>query len=140
MNTKMKIAAPALAAMLAIGIAAPASAAHNTAPGNLRSDIAQLDRQIDRALARHQITYREAARLNARVDQLQYSFRQYARGGFTNWELNRLEQRVDAVKFQLARDKRDDGYGNRKGYSDDHTHSDHRDNNRDDWDQTRGKR
>lgn len=140
MNTKMKIAAPALAAMLAVGIAAPASAAHNTAPGNLRSDIAQLDRQIDRALARHQITYREAARLNARMDQLQYSFRQYARGGFTNWELNRLEQRVDEVKFQLARDKRDDRYGNRKGYSDDHTHSDHRDNNRDDWDQTRRKR
>ena len=120
MNTRMKIAAPALAAMLALGISAPASAAQFDTPASLRSDIAQLDKQIDRALARHQITYREAARLNARVDQLQYSFRQYARGGFTNWELNRLEQRIDSVKWQLAQDKRDDRNGNRKQYDNDH--------------------
>ncbi len=71
MKFTAKIAASALAASLAMGVAVPASAAVWDKPGELRSEIAQLDRQIDRAEARRTISRREAAQLNAQVDRLQ---------------------------------------------------------------------
>ncbi|MBD3730048.1 MAG: hypothetical protein IE933_10110 [Sphingomonadales bacterium] len=118
-----KIAAPALAATLAataaIAVAAPASAAHidnsrfDTGRAQ-RTEIAQLDRQVDAALYRHQIDRREAAQLGTKVDRLEVTWRQYARGGFTRGELKALDARIDQVKWQLAKEIRDgkhDSYG-----------------------------
>ncbi len=113
MKIATRIAASALAASLALGVAVPASAAVWDRPGELRSEIAQLDRQIDRAEARRDISHREAARLNAQVDRLEATFRSYARGGFTRYELAAIDSRIDTVKRQLAVQSRDN---NRRGY------------------------
>ena len=102
-----------LATSLALGVAIPASAAAWERPGALRSEIAQLDRQIDRAEARRIISQREAARLSGQVDRLESTFRSYARGGFTRFELASLDSRIEAVKRQLAVQARDD---DRRGY------------------------
>lgn len=108
MNILTKIAAPALAATLAIAVAAPASAAPRFENGQaLRSEIAQLDRQVDRALYRHQIDRREARLLERKVDRLQHTWRSYARGGFTRAELRQLDKQVDTVKWQLAKEIRE---------------------------------
>ncbi len=108
MKIATRIAASALAASLALGVAAPASAAVWDRPGELRSEIAQLDKRIDRAEARRIISHREAAQLNAQVDRLQSMYRSYARGGFTRYELASLDSRVDAVKRQIQVQARDD--------------------------------
>jgi len=100
MTNAKKIVASALAASLAMGIVTPASAAVFNA-GNLRSEIAQLDNQINRAEARRTISHREAQQLDRQVDQLQNAYRAYARGGFTRYELASLNSRVDQVKRQL---------------------------------------
>ena len=107
MTTANKLVASALAASLALGIAAPASAAVFNA-GSLRQQIAQLDNQIDRAEARRTISHREAQSLDRQVDRLQDMFRAYARGGFTRYELANLHNRIDQVKRQLKLERRDD--------------------------------
>ena len=107
MTTANKLVASALAASLALGIAAPASAAVFNA-GSLRQQIAQLDNQIDRAEARRTISHREAQSLDRQVDRLQDMFRAYARGGFTRYELANLDNRIDQVKRQLKLERRDD--------------------------------
>ena len=96
-----KIAASALAASLALGIAVPASAAASNAPGQLRQEIAQLDNQIDRAEARRTISRQEANRLDRQVDRLENAFRSYARGGFTRYELASLNNGIAQVRSQL---------------------------------------
>ena len=115
MKTVNRIAASAIAASLALGVAMPASAAVYDRPGQIRAEIAQLDRQIDRAEDRRILSRREAAQLNAQVDRLQAMFRSYARGGFTRYELASLDTRLDAVKRQVAIQARD---GNRFGRND----------------------
>ena len=107
MKTVTKFAASALVASLALGAAVPAAAAVYDRPGQLRAEIAQLDRQIDRAEDRRIISRREAAQLNAQVDRLESMFRSYARGGFTRYELAALDSRIDAVKRQIAVQGRD---------------------------------
>jgi septal ring factor EnvC (AmiA/AmiB activator) len=102
MTFATRIAASALAASLALGIAVPASAAAWNAPGQLRQQIAQLDNKLDRAEARRTISHREAQRLDLQVDQLRLQFRNYARGGFTRYELASLDRRVDQLERQLA--------------------------------------
>ncbi len=123
MKVVTKIAASALAASLALGVAVPASAAVWDRPGQMRSEIAQLDRQIDRAEARRTISRREAAQLNAQVDRLQATFRSYARSGFTRYELAALDSRIDMVKRQFVLQSRD---GDRRGYDSRYDHRDER--------------
>src|SRR6476469_3648249 len=100
MTNANKIVASALAASLALGITVPASAAVFN-PGSLRAEIAQLGNQIDRAEARRTISHREAQQLERQVDRLQDSFRAYARGGFTRYELASLNNGVAQVRNQL---------------------------------------
>ena len=108
MTNASKIVASALAASLALGIAAPASAAAAwNAPGQLQQQIYQLDRQIERAEARRTISHREAQSLDRQVNQLQAMFRSYARGGFTRYELASLDNRITAVQRQLKIERRD---------------------------------
>jgi hypothetical protein len=105
-----RIAASALAASLALGVAVPASAAAAYAPGQLRAQIAQLDRDIERAEARRIISNREAVQLDRQVNRLQVTYRDYARGGFTRNELAALNSRIGTLQRQVAVQARD---GNR---------------------------
>lgn len=102
MTIKTKLLASALLASLSLGVAAPASAAQWGAPGQLRQDISQLDRQIDRARDQRRISRAEANQLDRQVDRLQRTYRDYARGGFTRSEYVALDRGVDAVRRNLA--------------------------------------
>jgi hypothetical protein len=94
---KFLIAAPlALAAVAAV--ATPASAAQWNDAGQIRAEIAQLDRQVDRMRG---LSPREEQRLVSRVDRLQALYRSYARGGFTRNELQRLDGELSAVRNQV---------------------------------------
>ena len=106
MTPAKKIITSALAASLALGIAAPASAAVYNA-GGLRQEIAQLDNRIDRAEANRTISRREAQQLERQVDRLHDVFRSYARGGFSRYELASLNNQIDSVKRQLRFERRD---------------------------------
>ena len=66
------------------------------------TEIAQLDRQIDRAQERRLISPREADRLERKVDQLQDLHARYARNGLTRAEERILDQRINTVKRQIA--------------------------------------
>ena len=98
---------PVLFAALAAGTALPASAAVYANGNQLRRDISQLDRQIDRARDRHVISGREAASLQSRVHTLDATWRAYARGGFTRAETRSLVNRIDQVKRDFARQATD---------------------------------
>ncbi len=106
MTNTNKLVASALAASLALGIAVPASAAVFN-PGAIRQQIAQLDSQIDRAEARRTISHREAQQLDRQVDRLQDTYRAYARGGFTRYELANLDNGINQVRRQLTVQRRD---------------------------------
>lgn len=119
MNKLTKLIAPALAASLALGAAVPASAAtfvHSA--GNVRVELAQLDQQIDVARARHQISASESATLQKKVDRVQNLYRTYSRNGFSRSELRVLDNQIDTVKRDLARQANDrDNFGhNGRGY------------------------
>ncbi|OCC23256.1 hypothetical protein MB02_11445 [Croceicoccus estronivorus] len=104
---KFLIATPLALAAAAI-LATPATAAtgmHGRA--DIGRDIAQLDRQIDRAEQRDLISWREATRLHKQVDRIETLHARYARGGFTNGELRILNSRVDTVKRQLHLERSD---------------------------------
>ncbi|WP_336981307.1 hypothetical protein [Altererythrobacter fulvus] len=102
MNRLAKLIAPAIAASLVLGAAVPASAAPWQGRDNYRQEIAQLDRQIDRAQERRLISPREAERLERKVDQLQDLHARYARNGLTRAEGQILDQRINTVKRQIA--------------------------------------
>jgi hypothetical protein len=112
MNIVNKIVGSALVASLALGVAAPASAATWGQGNALRQQIAQLDRQVDRAKDTHRLSNREAASLSWQVNRLDATWRSYARGGFTGIEVRTLDRQIDAVKRDLSRQARD---GNRYG-------------------------
>jgi hypothetical protein len=129
MNKLIKIIAPALAASLALGAAVPASAAtwegrhevgrYETSRHEIGRQIAQLDRQVDMARARHLISWRESASLGTKVDRLQKLYRVYARNGLSRAEVRVLDNRIDAVKRDLARQTND---RNRFAYNDRQEH------------------
>ena len=64
----------------------------------LRAEIQQLDRRIDRMRG---ISQREEVRLNRQVNNLQSAYRTYARGGFTNAEVRQLDRQITRVKVQI---------------------------------------
>ncbi|MDD3798713.1 MAG: hypothetical protein PHE36_05990 [Novosphingobium sp.] len=104
---KFLFAAP-LALAAAATLATPATAESRPQNGvQVRQEIAQLDRQIDRARARHTISVREAARLHGQVDRLENLYARYARNGLTRAELRTLDNRIDRVKRQLHVERSD---------------------------------
>ena len=101
---KFLFSAPlALAAASVLTVPASAATYHHS-PGKLRGEIAQLDRQIDRAEQRRLLSRQEANRLERRVDQLRDLHNRYARGGFTRAELRILDLRIDAARKQINRE------------------------------------
>ena len=98
----------ALALPLALGAGAlfsvPASAAATSNAGQIRAEINQLDRQVDRMRC---LSNREEARLERRIDSLQSLYRDYARGGFSNRELRALNYELGKVKAEIRDQSRD---------------------------------
>ena len=100
---KLFLAAP-LALAAAGLLSAPASAAHWSNAGQLRTEINQLDRQIDRARG---LSPREEQRLDNQVDRLQSLYRSYVRNGINRAEARVLSGRIDQVRNQLFRQAND---------------------------------
>lgn len=120
MTRLTKLVIPALAASLALGVAAPASAAPWNAQ-NFKQEIAKLDRQVEQAERRNLITRSEARQLDRLVGQLERLHRNYARDGFTKGEARILQNQINKVEKQIAseidtRNKRHDSRNdNRRG-------------------------
>ena len=100
---KILFAAPLVLAAGAV-LATPASAATWNNAGQLRAEIAQLDKQVDRTRG---LSSREERALEQRVDRLQSLYRTYARGGFTRSEINRLNTEINQVRAAIARQSHD---------------------------------
>ncbi|GEM_PF-1018251 len=136
MTFTAKIAGSALVASLALGLAAPASAApYGThargwnSGGELRQQIVQLDRQVDRARRSGILAGREGRQLAQRVDRIEAKWREFSYRGFTRTETRQIqtmiyeiERRIDlrarnSDRFErdqrYARNNRNDG---RRGY------------------------
>lgn len=103
MTKTLWIAAPIIAAM-GILAAGPAAAAPNTQDTNVRTQIKQLDRTINRLPG---LSSREEARLDARLDNVRSLQRRYARGGFTQRELRVLNHRITSIKIDMRKQSRD---------------------------------
>ena len=100
---KLFLAAPLALAAGAL-LTSPASAASYKSPGQIRSEINQLDRQIDRSRG---LTSAEERQLTRRIDQVQSLYRTYSRNGFSRAELSVLSTRVDVIRNQLYRQAND---------------------------------
>ena len=116
MTKKLLLAAPLALAAGAL-FTTPAAAAWHANPGQLRAEIAQLDRQIDR---QHGVSNREERALEARVDRLQSLYRSYARRGFTSAELRGLEREIASVRVAIQRQSHD--WNNHPGRNTGRTH------------------
>lgn len=126
MNRLTKLISPALVAAVALTAAVPASAAPWVQDARqLRNEIVQLDRQIDRAEHRRLLSTREANQLERKVENLKDLHARYARNGFTRAELRILDQRIEIVKRQVQREIAD-----RDSRRNSHWSHDHRDYNR----------
>jgi hypothetical protein len=106
MNRLTKLIAPAVIASLALGATAPVAAApfYGAGAGNIRQQIAQLDRKVEQAERRHLITRQEAQRLDRLVNQVQNLHTTFARNGLSRAELRALDQRIDTVERQIDRE------------------------------------
>ena len=127
MSKLSKIIAPAIIAATALGVTLPAQAAdygrnpqsyqnarHNDAArytpvrnDNVRGEIAQLRRQIDRAAANRTISPREANGLRRDARDLERQYATLARNGLTRAEARMIENRVDRIKVALRSERRD---------------------------------
>jgi hypothetical protein len=110
---KLFLAAPLALAAGAL-LTTPAAAAGWNNAGQLRTEISQLDRQVDRARG---LSRSEENRLQRQVDQLQKLYRNYARNGFTRGEISVLNTRIGMVRNQLFKQSNDwNGRNDRNGW------------------------
>lgn len=120
MRTLTKFLAPMIAAGIALGSIAPASAqdwhhdnradAARYTPVRddaIRADIYGLRARIDRAEARHAISHREAAGLQRDASGIQRLYRKFARDGLNPREMQILRARVDRVQYALHSERMD---------------------------------
>ena len=117
MTKQLLLAAP-LALAAGAMLATPASArGWDYGAGNLRAEIAQLDRQVDRTRG---LSNREERALEQRVDRLQNLYRSYARHGFTRAEVQTLQREIASVRVAIERQSHDwnnhPGRNNRHDY------------------------
>jgi hypothetical protein len=108
---KFLIAAPLALAAGAL-LTTPASAARWNSASQIRAEIAQLDRQVDRARG---LSPREEQRLERKVDQLRSLYRGYARNGLNRAEINALSGRIDNLRNDLFRQSNDRNGRNDRG-------------------------
>lgn len=107
-----KIAAPALLAALALGAASPAMAQHGYQhtpyrADQIRAQINDLQRRIERNDVRDHISEREARALRGDVRNLQATFRAYNRNGLNRGELRTLNTRIDNIRTRLHIERSD---------------------------------
>lgn len=123
----MKTIYMTMAAVSALAVAAPAAA--QSWNGN-RSNVAQLQMQLDSGIERGTITRREAMPLRATLSQLIRMERQFRGNGFSRAERNTLQLRSASLDRQIdiaARNgNRSAGYGRNDGR--DFADNDRRDN------------
>lgn len=116
------ILAVALSTMIA-GVATPALARDNDRyPGNnraeasyltparnaeIRRDINQLDRKIDRAVANRAVSQREAVGLHRDARDVKQLYSRYANRGLSVAEYRTLERRVAVITSRLNAERRD---------------------------------
>ncbi len=82
---------------------------HGDGGGQFRAEQARLSERVDRAAYRGFISRREAQNLRWQLDEVQRLTWRYGRDGFSRWERNDLEQRLDRIRYQLREDRRDHG-------------------------------
>jgi hypothetical protein len=110
---KFLIAAPLAFAAGAL-LTTPASAASWNEARQIRVELNQLDRQIDRARG---LSRSEENRLENQVDRLQQLYGRYARNGFSRGEISVLNTRIGMVRNQLFRQANDwNGRNGRGGW------------------------
>lgn len=116
MTRKFLFAAPLALAASAL-LATPASAASLYSAKQVKAEITQLDRQVDRLRG---LSQREARQLDNRVDQLNALYRSYSRGGFSRAELRDLTSEVDSLKVAIRQQARDNDRHNgpQRGFDD----------------------
>ncbi|WP_126174234.1 hypothetical protein [Altericroceibacterium xinjiangense] len=104
------ILAPLSLAASALLLATPVSAASvSRDAGQLRSEITQLDRQVQK---QNGSSRKGTAGLARQVDQLQNLYRSYSRNGFTRPEIRTLTARIESVRSQVhAAGRHDNGAG-----------------------------
>jgi hypothetical protein len=81
--------------------------------GGLNGEQARLAQRVDRAAYRGTISRREAQSLRWQLDEVQRLSWRYGRDGYSRWERNDLENRLDRIRYQLREDRRDGGYRDR---------------------------
>jgi proline dehydrogenase len=103
-----------VAAAMAAGTAAtavPASAQtwriQPVVQREIRQDINQLERRIERAAQRRVISPREASQLRRDADRLERSYYRFARNGLTRYEVAQLETGVNRLHQRLRIERRD---------------------------------
>ena len=68
----------------------------------------QLERRIDRAVSQRRLDARKSREFKQELNEISRLERDYARGGLSRQERQRLEQRYDRVEQRLDREIRDD--------------------------------
>lgn len=73
----------------------------------IREEIQQLNRVIDRAASRRTISQREANGLRRQARDVQRLYAHYQRGGLSRGEVRQLQNRVNSVRVALRMERRD---------------------------------
>ena len=66
-----------------------------------------LDRRIDQGIRNHQLSRREASRLQDELNSLVRLERSYMRGGLTRWERQDLDRRYDRLSAKVRYERND---------------------------------
>lgn len=66
-----------------------------------------LDRRIDQGVRNHQLSRREASRLQDELNSLVRLERSYMRGGLTRWEREVLDRRYDRLSAKVRYERND---------------------------------
>lgn len=112
MRKLTKIIVPALCATMALGAAVPAQAYPTQGHSeSIASQIAELQRAVNRSDRRNGISDREAWNLRRDMRQLTQQYRLYSRNGLSRAEYRILDKRIDAIRAKLHVERHDrDGH------------------------------
>lgn len=105
-----KIAAPALLAALALGAGSPAMAQHRDHQWNgnqIRAQINELERRVERNDGRNRISPREAQGLRRDIRALRNQYQAFNRNGLDRGEIRTLNTRIDNIRTRLRIERRD---------------------------------
>ena len=123
--SKLKSFMVPMMAIAAVASAVPAAAsaqAYRPAPQVAQVQISNsfavrkdsLERRIDRAVSMRRLDAREGRELKQELREISRMERDFARGGFTRQERQRLEQRYDRVEAKLERELRQERRDDRR--------------------------